>query len=167
VHWQATPDWEIEFQYDYTRWSEFKHLKASFSRPLPALGGLVPITGFLLPQNWKDSSSIRLGTAYKATSNLELRAGLGFDETPIPSSTLGPAIPGADYLTVTGGIGYKWQRLKLDLGYMAVFYKTRRVTNNILETGGDPNAVPFPLVGGKDKYSTFQNLVGLHATYQF
>jgi long-subunit fatty acid transport protein len=92
---------------------------------------------------------------------------LGFDETPIPSSTLGPAIPGADYLTVTGGIGYKWQRLKLDLGYMAVFYKTRRVTNNILETGGDPNAVPFPLVGGKDKYSTFQNLVGLHATYQF
>jgi long-chain fatty acid transport protein len=167
VHWQATPDWAIELQYDYTRWSEFKHLKASFSRPLPALGGLVPITGFLLPQNWKDSSTVRLGTAYKATSNLELRAGLTLEETPIPSSTLGPAIPGADYFSVTAGVGYKWKQLKFDAGYMAVFYKTRRVTNDILETGGDPNAVPFPLVGGKDKYSTFQNLVGLHATYQF
>lgn len=167
LNWQATPNWEVELQYDYTRWSEFKHLKASFSRPLPALGGLVPITGFLLPQNWKDSSSIRIGTAYKAAGSLELRGGLAFDETPIPSSTLGPAIPGADYVSVTGGVGYTWQRLKFDLGYMAVFYKTRRVTNSILETGGDPNAVPFPAVGGKDTYSTFQHLLGFHATYQF
>ena len=167
MNWQVSPHWEVEFQYDYTRWSEFKHLKASFSKSLPALGGLVPITGFLLPQNWKDSSSLRFGTAYKLTNQLEVRAGLGLDETPIPSSTLGPAIPGADYLTLTGGIGYRWQRLKLDLGYMAVFYKTRRVSNNILETGGDATALPFPGVSGKDKFSTFQNLVGLHATYQF
>ncbi|MGH9857367.1 MAG: OmpP1/FadL family transporter, partial [Acidobacteriota bacterium] len=157
IHWQIDPNWGIEFQYDYTRWSEFKHLKASFSTPLPALGGLVPITGFLLPQNWKDTSSVRLGTAYKLTKEFEIRAGLAFDETPIPSSTLGPAIPGADYLTLATGIGYRWQRLKLDLGYMAVFYKTRRVTNNILETGGDSNALPFPGVTGKDKFSVFQN----------
>ena len=167
ISWQATPEWQFDLQYDYTRWSKFEHLKASFSQPLPGLGGAVPINGFLLPENWKNSSSIRLGTAYKATSNLELRAGLVFDETPIPSSSLSPAIPGADYISVAGGIGYTWQRLKLDLGYMAVFYKTRRVSNNLLETGGDPNALPFPGVPGKDKYSTFQHLLGFHATYQF
>jgi long-chain fatty acid transport protein len=167
LYWQIDPDWGVELQYDFTRWSEFKHLKASFSTPLPALGGFVPIAGFLLPQNWKDSSTVRLGTAYKLTQGFELRGGMAYDQTPIPSSTLGPAIPGADYFSLTGGIGYTWQRLKLDLGYMAVFYKTRRVTNNVLETGGDPNALPFPGVPGKDKYSVFQNLVGFHATYRF
>jgi long-chain fatty acid transport protein len=167
LNWQVNPDWELEFQYDYVRWSKFEHLKASFSNPLPGLGGAVPIGGFLLPQNWKNSSSLRFGTAYKLRKNFELRAGLGLDETPIPSSTLGPAIPGADYLTLTTGLGYSWQQLKLDLGYMAVFYKTRRVNNNVLETGGDPNALPFPGVPGKDKYSVFQNLVGLHAAYHF
>ena len=89
------------------------------------------------------------------------------EETPIPSSTLGPVIPGADYLALTGGIGYNWQRLEIDLGYIAVFYKTRNVRNNVLETGGDPNAVPFPGAPGKDKYRMFQNLVGLHLGYAF
>lgn len=167
VHWEIDPKWAIELQYDYTRWSKFEHLKASFSSPLPGLGGAVPITGFLIPQNWKNTSSLRFGTAYKVTNDFELRAGLGLDETPIPSSTLGPAIPGADYLTLTVGAGYSWERLKIDMGYMAVFYKTRTVNNNVLETGGDPNALPFPGVSGKDKHKVFQNLVGLHASYRF
>jgi long-subunit fatty acid transport protein len=98
---------------------------------------------------------------------LELRAGLGLDQTPIPSKTLSPAIPGADYLTLTAGAGYTWRQFKLDVGYLAVFYKSRRVNNNVLESGGDSNALPFPGVPGKDKYSVFQNLVSLHVGYRF
>lgn len=167
IHWQIDPNWGLEFQYDFTRWSEFDHLKASFSAPLPGLGGLAPISGFMIPQNWKDSNNLRLGTSYKVNQAFELRAGVALEETPIPSSTLGPVIPGGDYLSLTGGLGYNWQRLKIDLGYMAVFYKTRRVANNVLETGGDPNALPFPGVPGQDKYRIFQNLVGLHVGYTF
>jgi long-chain fatty acid transport protein len=167
VHWQIDPNWGIEFQYDYARWSKFEHLKASFSAPLPGLGGAVPIPGFLIPQKWKNASALRFGTSYKVNKDFELRAGMGVDETPIPARTLGPAIPGADYLTLTAGAGYNWERLKIDIGYMAVFYKTRRVNNNVLETGGDPNALPFPGVSVKDKYRLFQNLVGLHAAYRF
>jgi long-chain fatty acid transport protein len=167
IHWQVDPKWGLEFQYDFARWSEFQNLKASFSTPLPGLGGAAPISGFFLPQNWKDASTLRFGTSYKLNQNFELRGGMALEETPIPSSTLGPAIPGADYLSLTGGVGYNWQRIKLDVGYMAVFYKSRRVTNNVLETGGDLNALPFPGVPGKDKYKLFQNLVGLHLGYTF
>lgn len=167
IHWQIDPQWAIEVQYDYARWSEFKHLKASFSTPLPGLGGAVPIAGFLIPEDWHDSSSLRFGAAYKIIPQLELRTGLGLDQTPIPSKTLSPAIPGADYLTLTAGAGYTWRQFKIDVGYMAVFYKTRRVNNNVLETGGDSNALPFPGVPGKDKYSVFQNLVSLHVGYRF
>jgi len=120
-----------------------------------------------LPQNWKDASTIRFGGSYKLTDSFEARAGFALEQTPIPASTLSPIIPGADYMSLTAGLGYKWKSLNFDLGYMAVFYKTRRVNNNVLETGGDPNALPFPNVPGKDNYRTFQNLVGLHARYAF
>ncbi len=167
IHWQVNPDLGLEFEYDFAQWNEFKNLKATFSSPLPGLGGAVPIAGFVIPQDWRNTSSLRLGTAYKIMQQLELRAGLGLDQTPIPSKTLGPAIPSADYMTLTGGLGYTWQNLKLDLGYMAVFYKTRRVNNNVLETGGDTNALPYPGVPGPDKYRIFENLVGFHAAYTF
>jgi len=167
LHWQVNPKWGLEFEYNFTHWSEFGHLKANFSSPLPGLGGLAPISGFFIPQNWKDTSTVRLGTSYRLNKSFELRGGIGLDETPIPTSTLGPAIPGADYLTLTGGIGYTWEKLTIDLGYMAVFYKTRRVSNNVLETGGDPSSLPFPGAPGADKYQTFQNLVAMHLRYRF
>jgi long-subunit fatty acid transport protein len=111
--------------------------------------------------------TLRLGTSYKLNESLELRGGLLLDETPIPNSTLSPNIPGADLLTLNTGIGYTWKDLTIDLGYMAVFYETRRVNNNVLETGGDPNAIPFPGNPGRDKYQIFQNFLSMHLRYRF
>jgi len=162
VNWQISDAWGVELVYDFTRWSEFARLKASFETPLPALGGAVPISGFTVPENWKDTSTIRFGASYKVTPNLSLRGGFALDQTPIPDSTLSPSIPGADFLTVTGGIGYNWGNLGVDVGYMAVFYKTRKVTNNVLEAGGTAPSLP-----GRDKYETFQNLVSIHLRYRF
>ena len=167
IHWQVTPAWGLEFQYDFVRWSEFEDLKGRFPTPLPGLLGAFPISGFFIPQNWKDASTLRFGTSYKLNDSLEVRAGLALEETPIPAKTLGPVIPGADYLSLTAGLGYKWNAISLDVGYMAVFYKTRTVNNTVLETGGDPNSLPFPNVQGKDKFRIFQNLIGLHAKYTF
>jgi long-chain fatty acid transport protein len=167
IQWQIFPNWQVEFDYNFTHWSEFKNLKARFNSPLPALGGAVLIPGFSLPQDWKDTSTFRVGTSYKATENLELRTGFSLDQTPIPDRTLSPAIPGANILTLNGGIGYTWKRINLDLGYMAIFYQERRVNNNVLETGNNPSALPFPGVPGPDKYTIFQNFVALNVSYRF
>jgi len=131
----------------------------------PLLGGLIP--GLFIPQDWKNSSTVRLGTAYKINDGLTLRGGATLDETPIPNRTLGPAIPGADLLSLNAGIGYSWKDLTIDLGYMAVFYKNRRVNNNVLETGGISTAIPFPGLPGSDRYETFQNFVAIHLGYRF
>jgi long-chain fatty acid transport protein len=167
LQWQITPKWAAELDYNFTRWSEFKHLKARFDSSLPALGGLVPITGFLLQQDWRDTSSLRLGTKYKLNRTFELRGGLTLDQTPIPNRTLSPAIPGADILTLNGGVGYSWRKLNIDLAYMAVFYKTRKLTNNSLETGNNAAALPYPGVPGPDRYETFQNFVSIVLRYRF
>ena len=159
LNWQITPEWAAEFVYDYTHWSEFRHLKARFSPAL--LGG--GLTGLFIQSLWKDASILRLGASYRAMENLELRAGVTVDETPIPARTLSPSIPGADLLTLNAGLGYRWGSVGIDLAYMAVFYKKRSVLNNVLEADNSANTV----APGRDKYQIFHNFVSLHLTYRF
>jgi long-chain fatty acid transport protein len=167
LFWQITPNWGAEFVYEYTRWSEFKNFTATFS-PTPIFVPLAaPLPGFTLPQDWKNTSTLRFGSYYALNDNWELRGGIAVEETPIPSKTLNPAIPGADLLTLNAGIGYKWDKISLDLAYMAVFYKTRRVTNDELE--GLPATAPLFYAGapGRDKYETFNNFVTISIGYRF
>jgi len=79
---------------------------------------------------------------------------------------LNPSIPGGDSITLNVGVGYKWDRFGIDAGYMAVFYKTRRVTNNELE-GIPATGIPYNGAPGKDKYETFNNFLSLSASYRF
>jgi len=167
LFWQVNPAWGAEFVYEYTRWSEFKNFKARFS-PIPIfLPIAAPLAGFTLPQNWTDTSTLRFGSFYKLNDNWELRGGFALEESAIPDRTLNPAIPDADKLTLNAGIGYKWEKFSLDFGYMAVVYKTRKVTNNELE--GLPATAPLGFAGapGKDKYSTFTTFVNVSLGYRF
>jgi long-chain fatty acid transport protein len=164
VLWQINPSWGIEFVYEYTRWSEVKSLSATFS-PVPVFLPLgAPVSGFSSGQDWKNTSTLRLGSFYRLGDRWEIRGGLGLEETPIPNRTLSPAIPGADLFTLNAGVGYKWRSMTIDLGYTAVFYQTRRITNSELEglTG-----IPFLGAPGKDKYQNFGNLVFLSLGYRF
>ena len=167
LFWQIMSAWGAELVYEYTRWSEFKNFTAAFS-PIPIFLPLgAPIPGFQLPQEWKNTSTLRLGSYYTLNENWELRGGMAIEQTPVPSKTLNPAIPDADKLTLNAGIGYKWEKFSVDLGYMAVFYKTRKVTNDELE--GLPATAPLFYAGapGKDKYQTFVNFVTFSIGYRF
>jgi long-chain fatty acid transport protein len=151
ANWKVNPEWSLEFGYDFTRWSEFQALKGRFETPL--LGGV--LTGFSIPQNWKDTNTVKIGTSYQLLQQLVVRAGLAFDESPIPSSTLSPRIPGGDALHLNAGFGYRWTAVTVDFGYMALFYKTREVSNSVIP--GSP----------RTKFDTFQNIVTINAGYQF
>jgi long-chain fatty acid transport protein len=164
LFWQINPSWGAEFVYEYTRWSEFKRVNAFFS-PVPTFFG-APVSSFSLPRDWKNTSTLRLGSFYRLNENFELRGGMAVEETPIPNRTLNPAIPGADLLTLNGGVGYKWEKLTVDLGYMAVFYKKRKVSNSELE-GTTATGIPFLGAPGKDTYRTFNNFVSLTFGYRF
>jgi long-chain fatty acid transport protein len=173
IHWQINPEWGAEFVYDFTRWSEFERLKLNLATPLPALGGAFPIFQFIVPQNWKNTSTLRVGTTYKVNNELELRAGMALDEAPAPSSSLSPAIPTADIFAISGGFGYDWgTNLKIEFGYMALFYKNRNVTNNVLEgtnvvvNGGVPTPA-FPGAPGADKYEIFNHFLSFNLRYRF
>ena len=167
LFWGINPAWGAELVYEYTRWSEFKNFTATFSPTPTFLPLAVPVAGFSLPQDWKNTSTLRFGSYYKLNEKWELRGGFALEESAIPNRTLNPAIPDADKLTLNAGVGYKWEKFSVDLGYMAVFYKTRNITNNELE--GLPATAPLGFAGapGKDKYSTFANFVNISLGYRF
>jgi len=166
IYWQMTPRWSSEFVYDWTKWDDFERFNVRFATPLPALGGAIPIPGLSISANWKNSSTLRLGTLFHLDERWDLMAGLGLDESPIPAKTLGPIVPGADILTLNGGVSYTWKKLQLTVGYMAVFYKTRRVQNNVLEAEAPPPLTP-PFTPGRDKYETFISFVSFNVLYRF
>jgi long-chain fatty acid transport protein len=166
LFWQITPSWGAEFVYEYARWSEFKNFTVTLS-PIPIflpLGAAIP--RFQLPEDWKNTSTLRLGSYYALNKNWELR-GIAIEQTPIPNKTLNPAIPDADKLTLNAGVGYKWDKFSVDFGYMAIFYKTRKVTNDELE--GLPATAPLFYAGapGKDKYQAFVNFLTFSIGYRF
>lgn len=158
LHWQMTRGWGVEFAYDYTHWSEFRHLKARFNHAF--LGGA--LRGLFIQEGWKSTNTLRLGTDYRLDGRWVVRGGLVLDESPIPASTLGPSIPGADTLTLNTGLGYRWESWKVDLGYAAIFYKRRSVSNSVLEANSSSTLTP-----GRDKYKTFDNFVSITFGYQF
>ncbi len=167
INWQITHQWSLEFVYDWTKWNDLETLKVIFDAPLPALGGApaAAIGGLSVSSNWKNTSTLRLGSLFHLNDTWELLGGIGLDETPIPSNTLGPLIPGADILTLNGGASYSWKKLKITAGYMAVFYKTRRVQNDILEA--EATLLTQPFTPGRDKYETFNNFVSFNLSYRF
>jgi long-subunit fatty acid transport protein len=99
---------------------------------------------------------------------------MAVEETPIPNRSLNPAIPDAAKLTLNAGVGYRLNKLSLDVGYMAVFYKTRRVTNDQLE-GSTATGIPFIPVcangtqpcSNRDRFQTFAHFVTLSVGYHF
>ena len=158
LNWQITPAWGAEFVYDYTRWSEFRHLKARFTPTF--LGGA--LRGLFIQERWKNTNSLRFGSSYRLNANWVARAGTVLDESPIPARTLGPSIPGADTLTFNAGLGYQRNNWKIDLGYAAIFYKNRSVLNNVLEANSSSTLTP-----GRDKYAVFENFVSITLGFKF
>jgi long-chain fatty acid transport protein len=166
LYWQINPSWGAELVYEHARWKEFNRFAAMFA-PVPTFAG-VPVSGFRLPEEWKNTSVLRLGSFYRLNQVWEVRGGITLDETPIPGRRLNPAIPGADILTLNAGVGYKWDKVSIEFGYMAVFYKNRRVTNGELE-GLPATGIPFRGAGfpsGKDKYETFHNFLSFSLNYR-
>jgi len=166
INWQINPKWSLEFVYDWTKWNDVQQFQVTFEESLPAAAGNVPIPSLTVSADWKNTSTLRLGTHFQPNKSWDFLAGIAIEETPIPNNTLGPLVPGADILTLNGGVGYTWKRLNLTFGYMAVFYETRTVQNDILEAEA-PGVLAQPFTPGSDKYETFINFVSFTVGYHF
>jgi long-chain fatty acid transport protein len=100
----------------WTGWSSIQEL-----RIVRDSGTTVSVT----PERWRDTWRFALGGTYAMNDRITLRAGVAFDETPVPDETRTPRLPDTDRTWVA--IGARWQpspAVVLDLGYAHLFSDT-------------------------------------------
>lgn len=108
----------------------------------------------LLPRNYKDAVSFRLGGEWDLNRKFFLRGGVFFDLSPVRDGALSPEFPDADRIGTTAGVGFiLFDQLQVDLAYMFEFKGER---TDILE------AESF---GGT--YQSTTNIFGLGLGFMF
>lgn len=136
----------LDFDLVWYGWSKFRALDVTYPNDA---SGLLSTSE---PKNWSNTVNAHLGGELKVDDTWRLRAGIEYDPSPSPSSTLLPDVPDANRLNLAAGVGY-WHSsgFGLDLGYqlLVLFSKT--------------STAPPPLAG---TYAGEANIIGLSIGYR-
>jgi len=122
-----TDRWAIMADASWTRWSRFDELRIQFSDGSETVQ----------PEDWENSWRYSVGVSYAYSSAWTLRAGIAYDETPIPSAELRtPRIADNSRRWIALGASYRFSpRLSLDIGYAHLFVSDPRIINTEVTTG--------------------------------
>lgn len=105
---RVAPQWAVHYSLAYTSWSQFQELKAT--------GGQGQ-TLFYKDESFKDSMRIALGTTYYMDDTWTLRAGIAYDDSPVPASHRSISIPDQDRLWLSTGATYAFNKdASVDVG---------------------------------------------------
>ncbi|MCI5633869.1 MAG: outer membrane protein transport protein [Alphaproteobacteria bacterium] len=137
--------WGTTATVKYTQWHRFYVFPAYSSG-----------TGNLDVQyRWKDAWNFALGQDYYLNENWTLRAGLAWDQSPVPNSTYRTnRIPDTDRLWTSFGVSYATGNHQFDFGYAHLFMMHGKVWNSAEK---DTNA----------KYKSYSNMYALQYQYKF
>ncbi|OPY81748.1 MAG: putative outer membrane protein precursor [Syntrophorhabdus sp. PtaU1.Bin153] len=146
--------WALEAGAQWTEWSSYKSLRADFD------------DGTFLDcrKRWHDVWTWRIGAQYRVSKYLDVRAGVFYDETPIPRSTLDPLVPSGDRVGYCGGFGLNLGKMTLDFGYNYIKDRSRRWNN----PSGDVNVGPATLTRVTGRFEkAYAHLYSVNVTYRF
>ncbi len=105
---RVDPQWAIHYSLAYTSWSQFQELKAT---------GNNGQTLFYKDESFKDAYRIALGTTYYMDDNWTFRAGIAFDDSPVPADKRSISIPDQDRLWLSTGATYAFNKdASVDVG---------------------------------------------------
>lgn len=105
---RVDPQWAVHYSLTYTSWSQFQELKAT---------GNNGQTLFYKDESFKDAYRIALGTTYYMDDNWTFRAGIAFDDSPVPADKRSISIPDQDRLWLSTGATYAFNKdASVDVG---------------------------------------------------
>lgn len=131
---------------NYSSWKSFDTLEYSFENH--------PELNFGSGKFYKNSFAIRLGAQYELGEKVNVRAGVAFDQSPVPDEQLSPDNPDADKFIFSAGASYKInEKFSIDVAYMLENLKEREVMNAELNFGGN--------------FKSLFNIFGVTLNYEF
>lgn len=139
VNFRIDGRWVFALQGNWVNWNDaFSGLPLSLTNGTnPAINGLLGTNAIAdrVPLEWKDQYSIHSGAEYRVTEGIFVRAGYGFANNPVPSSTLSPLTAAIMTNQLSAGIGYRHNRWRLDLAYGIDPSNTEHVGQSALLSG--------------------------------
>ena len=113
---KVTQDFTVLGGFEWTHWKLFSRF------PVLNTGGVAVTT---LPFDYRNSWFASLGGEYAWNQNLTVRAGLGFEKSPITNATRSVRLPDSDRIWTTAGFTYNYnEKLSLDVSYAHLFAKS-------------------------------------------
>lgn len=129
----GTP-WTVLGTIEWSNWSRIGTSNIELASGLPALVAGNPVR---LPFEYEDGWFYSLGAEYAWSPALTLRAGVGFETSPITDHERTPRIPDNDRTWVSVGASYNWnEKLSFDIAYTHIWVKDADIT--ITAASGNP-----------------------------
>jgi len=118
---QINNQWTLLADITWTGWSSFKELKIEFDNPNKSPS--------VEEQDWNNSTRYSLAVNFMPDAQWTYRAGLAFDETPIPNDEMRTArIPGSDRTWLAFGAGYApTKNFRVDIAYVHIFVEDAKI----------------------------------------
>lgn len=140
--YKLTPKWLISADYNYHGWERYSKLTLDFEN---VAAGNQPNDPTILvsPKNFKNTSSVRLGTQYAFTDMIAGRLGWYYDQSPYADKDFIPETPSFDNYVITGGIGLKFNKLGVDISGAYAMPKSRTFNNAYYNFAGQAKAKVF------------------------
>lgn len=108
--------WQVHVGTEWTNWSRFRRI------PVQLAGLDVPFSS--LNFEYQDSWYFSGGVEYAWNPNLTLRAGIGYELSPVSDRVRSLRISDNDRLWLSTGFGYQWNdQIRIDASYAHLFVK--------------------------------------------
>ena len=121
---RPTPDWNFEFDVDWTDWDSLNTLTLRQS------SGNVP-----LPFNWESSCLYEFGVTRKLPRGFSVSAGYVYSENSVPNESFNPLIPDSNRHIISAGIGQTLDRFNWQLACQYTYGPHRTIDNGTLADG--------------------------------
>lgn len=162
---------DIELTGVWEGWSSFDEIRATPKNTevtgLPGIGS-IPVGPLSIPQNAHDTYSLRLGGDYRVSTDLSLRAGLGYETSSIPDEYYSVFLPDADKYTLAAGLTWGFSDLEIDFGAAYYLYSDRTITNSkVRQINPTDTDQKLATIVGNGEYSASYLVLGLGVNYAF
>lgn len=150
---QVNDQLELLADATFTGWSSFEELRIVFDSPT-----IQPDTFNTL--SFEDVWRVSAGVNYEYSDQLTLRAGVAYDEDPVPSPQLRTArIPGNERVWAAFGLGYEFnKKVGVDVGFAHLMVDDTPIDNASEAAGGTTL---------RGVFETSANIISAQVTVQF
>jgi long-chain fatty acid transport protein len=117
---KVTDKVRVEADVEWVQFSTYDELKLDAGQNNPLIqqpGSVNPMAPVVVPQKWEDTWTYGLGAEWDVRSDVTVRAGYIYLESPVPEETLSPTLPDADRHVVSVGVGLHRNGHCLDVAY--------------------------------------------------